>query len=47
MCFGYCVVSSLLSAVLGLILLELVCGIGLVTTTLVLYGTTAELDYLI
>lgn len=45
-CFGFCVVSLLLSAVLGIIPLLLVCGVGLATLTLVLRGTTSELDHL-
>lgn len=36
----------LLSAVLGIIPLLLVCGVGLATLTLVLRGTTSELDHL-
>ena len=40
-------VSSLLSAVLGLIFLVVVCGIGISTMTLALLTSQSELDYLI
>ena len=39
-------VSSLLSAVLGLIFLVVVCGVGIVTTTQLIRTSTSELDHL-
>lgn len=37
---------ALLSAVAGSVVVIVVCGVGLVTLTLVLRGTTSELDHL-
>ena len=46
MCFGYCVVSSLLSAVNGTTHFIVVCGVGIVTTTQLIRTSTSELDHL-
>lgn len=46
MCFGYCVVSSLLSAVNGTTHFIVVCGIGIVIMTPVWLLPQSELDHL-
>lgn len=47
MCFGYCVVSSLLSAVAGSMVVLVVCGVGHLIMLRLIMAALSELDYLI